>query len=59
MCIANCKGCDQEFNDAYWYQQDLDLFVATSIDFPEAFPVGKGHYFILMVNEKGKIIVGK
>ena len=52
----NCKGCEFEFDDAYHYQED-GLYLATTIDLPSSYPVNKGHFFMIMVDDKGKAII--
>ena len=52
--IPNCKGCVEELYQAYEYQRE-GLHLATSINNKGI--ERKGHLFIVMVDDKGKIMV--
>lgn len=54
--IGNCRGCQEDKSYAYERQQEGD-HVATTPDWPSSYPNNKGHYHILIVNDKGKIVV--
>ena len=55
--ISNCKGCEEELYQAYEYQQQ-GLYLATSMNCKMSQNIGrKGHFGLIMVNDKGKIIV--
>ena len=47
--IPNCRGCEEEFNIAYEYQEE-GLYLTEC-------PFKKGHFMLRMVNDKGKIVV--
>jgi hypothetical protein len=47
--ISKCRGCRYELNEAY-FLQELGFHLA--ID-----PFYKGHLFIIMVDDDGKIVV--
>ena len=48
--IPNCCGCRYELDEAYFLQQEYGFHLA--ID-----PFYKGHLFIIMVDDDGKIVV--
>lgn len=51
--IPNCKGCEEELFEIERYSQDgYDLYFAGSGLYE------KGHLIMIMVNDKGEIIVG-
>ena len=55
--IGNCKGCQEEFYQAYEYQKQ-GLYLATTASSSPSERIGrKGHFGLLMVNDKGKIII--
>jgi len=55
--IPNCEGCQEELQEAY-YQQTLGNHVATCKDYPMSENIGKrGHYALIIVNNKGKVIM--
>ena len=47
--IPNCKGCKEEIEWAYEYQQ-MGYHLATN-------PFIKGHFIIIMLDDKDKIVV--
>jgi len=51
---TNCKGCDQEFNDAYEYQEGGLYLVHSNIT---NLGVKGKHFNIIMVDNNGKIRV--
>jgi hypothetical protein len=53
--IPNCIGCKWEFEEAYRQQEEAGLHVATCPDFPNSYPVRKGHYCMIIVDNKGKL----
>ena len=56
--IPNCKGCKYEIDDAYYHQQEYGLHLATTKDYPSSERIGiKGHFFMMMVNNEGKIVI--
>lgn len=56
--VPNCQGCLEELNMAYYEQEVNGLHLATCVDIPSTENVcGKGHFFIMMVNDKGKVII--
>jgi len=55
--IPNCKGCNIELRNALFYQDELNLHLATCSDYEQSYPVGKHHFFLIMVNDKGEIMV--
>ena len=49
--ISNCRGCEQELEEIEFYS-DMGLRFAGSGLYE------KGHLIMIMVNDKGKIIIG-
>ena len=47
--IGRCRGCEEEFEQAYEFQK-CGLYLAIN-------PFEKGHLRIIMVDDKGNIIV--
>ena len=55
--IPNCRGCKYEFEEAY-YEQSKGNHVATCVDYPGSENIGyKGHYAMIIVDSKGKILI--
>lgn len=55
MCmIPNCEGCKCESEEAYNYQQK-GLYLATCIKIPNSYPKGRRHFYMILVNDEGKI----
>ena len=56
--IGNCRGCEYEVSEAYWQQKNYGLHVATVKNDKTTYPNNKGHYFCILVNDEGKIVIG-
>ena len=55
--IPNCKGCDEEFGIACLEEKDGN-HLATCKDYPQTYPINKGHFAFIIVDDTGKIIMG-
>ena len=55
--IPNCMGCIEELKIALYEQENNGLYMATDIDFEMSFPFCKGHFCLLMVNDKGELVI--
>ena len=49
--ISNCRGCEHELEDVFMYSE-MNLRFAGSGLFE------KGHLIMIMVNDKGEVMVG-
>lgn len=54
--IPNCYGCKYELEEAYSMQQK-GLHLATCVDKPYSYPNIRSHFFLLMVDDKGRLMV--
>jgi len=50
MSIANCRGCKQELIDVFEFAEQGLHFAGSGL-------FEKGHLFMIMVDEKGEVIV--
>lgn len=56
--VPNCYGCEFEFEDAYLNQEKYGLHLATSPNYPMSENVAsKGHFGMILVNDKGEIVI--
>ena len=54
--IPNCEGCKCELEEAYNYQQK-GLHLATCRKITNSYPEGRNHFCMIMVDDKGEIII--
>ena len=55
--ISNCEGCRYEFEDAIYHQDKCHLHLATCVDIPTSYPVGRYHFGQILVDDDGKIVI--
>jgi len=52
--LPNCRGCVEDIREATYLQDQKNLYLATN---EETNIDTKGHTYLILVNDKGKIII--
>ena len=55
--IKNCIACMHELDYAYELQEQ-GFYIATIDKWPGSYPNHKGHFLLIVVDSKGRVVVG-
>jgi len=57
--ITNCDGCKEELRTAIEEQDKNGLHLATAEGVDTSYPNSRRHFFLVMVDDDGKVVIGE